>query len=213
MFKHAVIIAGGYGSRMRPLTDYVPKPLVKVNDVPLIQYVINFLRDNNVDNITVSYGYKGEMVLEEVKHKVESFINTTGKDNSYFLFNSIVKYIDEPIIICPCDMIVRLDLEEVYKEYVKLDQPIACIIPVKTELDADCVISGNNKVLGITREVQLGTYASGIQILNPYRINKLIPPFENFYDVWKALIEKELLYVTDIMPTEWKIFDRLTDLP
>lgn len=213
MFKHAVIIAGGYGSRMRPLTDYVPKPLVKVNDVPLIQYVISFLRDNNIDNISVSYGYKGDMVLKEINHKVESFINTSGKDNSYFLFNSLIKYINEPIIVCPCDMIVKLDLKELYKNYKEIGEPAACIIPVKTDLDADSIGSSNNKVQIISREFSSDVHASGIQILNPHLINQAIPPLTNFYDVWNALIKQELLYVADTMPTEWKIFDRLTDLP
>lgn len=213
MFKNAVIIAGGYGSRMRPLTNYVPKPLVRVNDVPLINYVINFLRDNSIQTITATYGYKGEMLLEKVSTRVDSFINTTGKDNAYFLFNSLVKHINEPIIVCPCDMIVKLDLTELYKEYTKLGSPPACIVPVHTALDADSITSQTNKITSISREQQTGLYASGIQILNPYMINKLIPPFVNFYEVWNALISKESLYMTNLMPVEWKIFDRLTDLP
>lgn len=213
MFKDAVIIAGGMGSRMLPLTEYVPKPLVKVNDVPLIQYVINFLTANNIDNINVTYGYKGDMLVSEVADKVQSLINTTGKDNSYFLFNTNIKWIDRPIIVCPCDMIVQIDLEEVYKEYVNLGEPIACIVPVKTELDADSIISNNNLITNISRTVRSGLYASGIQILNPYKINKLITPLDNFYQVWQSLIEKKLLHVTNTMPYTWKIFDRIEDLP
>lgn len=213
MFKDAVIIAGGMGSRMLPLTEYVPKPLVKVNDVPLIQYVINFLTANNIDNINVTYGYKGNMLVSEVADKVQSLINTTGKDNSYFLFNTNIKWIDRPVIICPCDMIVQIDLEEVYKEYVNLGEPVACIVPVKTELDADSILANNNLITNISRNIKSGLYASGIQILNPHKINKLIAPLDNFYQVWQALIEKKLLYVMNTTPFSWKIFDRVEDLP
>lgn len=211
-FHHAIIIAGGLGSRMRPLTDYVPKPLIKVNDVPLVNYVINFLRHNNVENISVTYGYKGKMLLDQIHEYVNGFINTSGKDNSYFLFNTWAKYINEPVIVCPCDMIVQLDLEHVYKEYKSLDFPAACIVPVKTELDADSIVCEGSLIKSISREVKTGLYASGIQILNPAKINKEIPPFTNFYGVWKALIDKNMLYVTNTMPQEWKIFDSMKDL-
>jgi len=211
-FNHAVIIAGGLGSRMMPLTEYVPKPLVKVNNVPLIKYVINFLRNNSVENVIVSYGYKGDLLLKEIYKDVDGFINTEGKDNAYFLFNTIIKHIDKPVIVCPCDMIVQIDLETVRVEYEKLGSPIACIVPVKTDLDADNILLEGDRIVSISRETKSNLYASGIQILNPKRINESISGYTNFYDVWKALIEKEMLYCTKYMPTEWKIFDRLTDL-
>lgn len=212
MFKHAVIIAGGMGSRMRPLTDYVPKPLVKLNDVPLIHYVINFLRTNNIENIFVTYGHRGSMLLEQIGEKVEGFINTTGKDNSYFLFKSIIKHINEPVIVCPCDMVVSLDLEEVYKDYILLGEPASCIVPVFTELDADAITKQGSLVSSISRDHRTGIYASGVQILNPVKINNLIQPVDNFYEVWKNLIDKKQLYLSSITPTEWKVFDRLKDL-
>lgn len=214
MFKHAVIIAGGYGSRMRPLTDYLPKPLVKVNNQPLIKHVVDFLRTNGVQNITVSYGYKGNMVLDEIHQLVETFINTIDKDNSYFLFNTLVKHINEPIVVCPSDMIIELDLQKVYEEYINLNEPAACIVPVRTELDADSIVidTTSSRITNITREQSLGIYASGIQILNPFKINELIPPFVNFYDVWRALIKKDSLYATKAMPTHWRVFDKLSDL-
>jgi NDP-sugar pyrophosphorylase family protein len=213
MFKKAVIIAGGLGSRMRPLTDYVPKPLVKVNDVPLINYVLNFLESNNICDICVTYGYKSNLLTNHIGNKISSLLNTIGKDNSYFLFNSLIKYVDEPIIVCPCDMIVKLDLNDLYNEYIALNSPAACIVPIETDLDADSIISENNRILSISRGSKSKKYASGIQILNPKMINDSIQPFDNFYNVWNALIEKNMLYTTNLMPSEWKIFDKLNDLP
>lgn len=213
MFKDAVIIAGGMGSRMRPLTDHIPKPLVRVNNIPLIHYVINLLRANNIENINVTYGYKGQLLVSEVFDKVESLINTEGKDNSYFLFNTNIRWINHPIVVCPCDMIAQIDLEYVYKEYVSFGEPPACIVPVKTDLDADSLVLNGNKVTSIARGIESsGLYASGIQILNPYKINQEIPPLDNFYQVWYYLIERGMLFATNTMPTEWKIYDRLKDL-
>jgi NDP-sugar pyrophosphorylase family protein len=211
-FKTAVVIAGGEGSRMRPLTKYVPKPLVEVGGLPLILHVIYFLRSNGIDNVYVTYGYKGGMVLDCIKNEVEGFINTNGKDNSYFLYNSLIKYIDEPIVVCPCDMVTNLDLSHVYNEYQSFERPAGCLVPVQTTLDADTIICESNVITSISRDYRAGLYASGIQILNPSAINQLTKPENNFYQVWANLIELKQLYVTNTMPTQWKIYDTLKDL-
>jgi NDP-sugar pyrophosphorylase family protein len=81
MFKNAIILSGGLGSRMKPITEYVPKALVKVNNVFLIDHVINFLNSTNIENIYVTYGYKGDILVKELENKVSGFINTKNKDN------------------------------------------------------------------------------------------------------------------------------------
>jgi MurNAc alpha-1-phosphate uridylyltransferase len=212
MFKNAIILSGGLGYRMKPITEYVPKALVKVNNVFLIDHVINFLNSNHIENIYITYGYKGEMLVEELENRVSGFINTKNKDNSYFLFNSIIKYIDEPIIISPCDVIIDLNLKKVYDEYVELGSPPACIIPIDIKLEADKILHSNNIVDKISRECESSLFASGIQILNPKKINDIILSSDNFYNVWNSLINLKSLYVVKTMPTKWKVFDKLTDL-
>lgn len=54
---HAIIMAAGYGTRMRPLTDHTPKPLITVNDTPLIESVINSLHANGIQQIYIVVGY------------------------------------------------------------------------------------------------------------------------------------------------------------
>lgn len=64
----AVILVAGKGTRMRPLTDDRPKPLIQVADKPLIEHVLSFLPDV-IDEVILVLGYKGHMIEEHLgKH-------------------------------------------------------------------------------------------------------------------------------------------------
>jgi NDP-sugar pyrophosphorylase family protein len=56
----AVILAGGLGTRLRPLTDSTPKPMIRIHGKPFAEYLVQLLRDNGVDRIVFLTGYLGE---------------------------------------------------------------------------------------------------------------------------------------------------------
>ena len=62
-----IIMAGGQGSRLRPITDVRPKPMVEVLGRPVIDFVKDSMVQGGVDNIIVTTGYRGEMLAEHVQ--------------------------------------------------------------------------------------------------------------------------------------------------
>ena len=214
MFKYAVIYAGGEGTRMLPLTNYVPKALVLINKIPLIDYNIKLLRKNNIKHIYVTYSYKGEQLLVHLKDKVDGFINTTNKDNAYFLYNSFIKFIDEPVICMPCDIIVDINFKNIYTENVKLKYPIHSIIPTKPHknISGDFITFSNNIITQLNRKKKTELYASGIQIINPKRVNSLTTPKQKFNKVWEQLIKYKQLHLINIQPKKWKAYDTLNSI-
>ena len=65
----AIILCGGKGERLHPITLDIPKPLVHLNDIPIIHYVINHLAKYNICKINVACGYKSNLMK---KHFAEN---------------------------------------------------------------------------------------------------------------------------------------------
>ena len=65
----AVILSGGRGNRLKPITDYVPKSLVPINNKPIIEWQINYLKKFGIKNIIISAGYKNDQIKNFLKTK------------------------------------------------------------------------------------------------------------------------------------------------
>ncbi len=65
--EQAVILCGGLGTRMRPLTDTLPKPMVPVNGRPFLEYLIEQMRQQGIRRVLLLTGYRGEMIREHFR--------------------------------------------------------------------------------------------------------------------------------------------------
>jgi NDP-sugar pyrophosphorylase family protein len=102
----AIILAGGKGKRLKPVTDYVPKPLVSIKNIPIIEWQIKYLKKFGVSEVIICSGYKTEMIENylnvknvgvKIKFSIEKYPLGTGgaikkagkmiKDKSFFVIN------------------------------------------------------------------------------------------------------------------------------
>jgi len=214
MINHVVILAAGRGIRLKPKTNKIPKAMVKVNNQTLILQGIKKIR-KFIKNIHITVGYKGSMLAKHViENKVNSVINTDKKGNAWWIFNFPFKYINEPVFVLTCDNITNINFNLLEKDYINKNKPPCLLVPVKPVkgLEGDYIHKKNNVVTKLSRKQKSDIYCSGIQIVNPYKINEILSETQNFNTVWRNLISKKKLIVSDILPQKWFTIDNVKQL-
>lgn len=214
MIKHAVILAAGRGKRMGALTDVVPKPMAPFNGTTLITREIRAIKDH-IPNIHITVGYKKAMLAEHViQEGVASVLNTEGQSNSWWIFNTLLKFVNEPVYVLTCDNITQLDFKKLEESYYRQGAPACMLVPVKpvAGLEGDYIFHDKNIVTQLDRNTPSSIYCSGIQIINPAKINALVTNEGDFYHVWNSLIAKQELYVSEICPDKWTSIDTFEQL-
>ena len=214
MINHAIILAAGRGIRLMPRTKKIPKAMIKIKNQTLILRGIKKIQ-KYIKNIHITVGYKGSMLARHViENKVNSVINTNKKGNAWWIFNFPFCLINEPVFVLTCDNITNINFKLIEKDYIKKGQPDCFLIPVKPikKLEGDYIHRKNNVVTKLSRKIKSDIYCTGIQIINPYKITKIVKNTQDFNQVWSKLISKKKLIVSDVLPKNWFTIDNLKQL-
>ena len=212
MIKSAIILAAGKGRRMLPLTKKIPKALVKIKNKTLIERKINSLRKIKINNIHVTVGHKSFLLSKYLyKKQISSIINTKGKNNTWWIFNTLLGYINEDILLSTCDSIIDLNKKFLDREIKKNSKNICTLLLVEANKNfrGDYILIRNNRIKEISRNKKTNFFASGIQIINPFKIRKLLKDqkISNFNELWNFLIKKNKIGYTTIYKKKWSSFD------
>ena len=118
-----VILCGGKGLRLRPLTNDLPKPLIKINKKTILENVISYFFSYNIKNIIIATGYKYQLIDKFIKRKFKKSnikLVYTG-DNSDIIerLNKISSYSKKYLLICYGDTLVDINLDNYIKYYLK----------------------------------------------------------------------------------------------
>ena len=75
MIDTAIILAGGLGTRLRPLTDKTPKPLLPIKEKPIIEHIVDNLKKYGIKNVILSIGYRAEDIKDYFKDGTHLGVN------------------------------------------------------------------------------------------------------------------------------------------
>lgn len=214
MFKHVVILAAGRSVRMWPLTEYVPKAMALADGKTLLEITLQKYQKLGM-KIHLTVGYKAEVLSPfALGLGVDTLVNTTGRGNSWWIYNSVLSKIDEPILVLTCDSLMDIDLEKLGKNYQNFGQPTCLFLPahLKEGFEGDYIHQTNGLVIALSRQDKTDLYGSGCQVLNPKKIVQTTKPADDFMDVWSQLIALKQLYCANFTAENWFTFDSVEQL-
>lgn len=120
----AIVLAGGFGTRLSHIFSDVPKPMALVNDEPFLKYIFRYLRRNKIDRVVLATGYKSEVIKECFKtnyHGIE--IIYSNEDEPLGTGGAIKKALsycfDDNVFIINGDTYFDVNLHEMYKFHNK----------------------------------------------------------------------------------------------
>ena len=199
----ALILAGGKGTRLRPLTVYTPKPIVPICNRPFLLYQIDTLRRAGVTDITLSLSYQPEKIEQQlgdgsnfgVKLKYTVEPQPMGTAGAYKFAEDLIR---EPTVVFNGDILTDLDLKTVIRQH-KERNAVATIVLTPVE-DASAYGVVETEADGRVRrflekpkpeETSCKNINAGTYILEP-QVLDLIPPGENHsfeYGLFPKLLE------------------------
>jgi MurNAc alpha-1-phosphate uridylyltransferase len=224
----ALILCAGFGKRLNPLTLDTPKPLIKLNNIPVLETCINFIESLGVNEIILNTFYLKDQIhnfINKKNFKSKIKIVEDGKiilDTGGGIKNMLDHTSEENVLIFNPDTIWKKNYSKEITEMEKIyfsKKLKNILLLVKKELSFDKNLSGdfNLKDNLIIKNNDRKFIYTGCQILN----KKLFSDYktENFSinDLWNKLIEKKELYGfktnNDFYHlTDLKTFKKLQDL-
>jgi len=190
---NAVIMAGGKGERLRPLTENTPKPLLKIGDKAIIDYNIDRLIKYGIEQIHVTVNYLADQVEAHFKDDKRGVSITCVREPKFLGTMGAVKMISQfqqdTILVMNSDLFTNIDLEEFYMHFVesRADFSVAAI-PYSVSVPYGIFELDNDRIIGLREKPTYNYYANGGVYLFKREHLNLIPE-ESFFDA-TDLIEK-----------------------
>jgi len=176
----AIIMAGGRGQRLKPLTDITPKPLLKVGDKSIMEHNVDRLALYGIDNFWFSVKYLGNQIVDyfgDGKDKNRS-IQYVWEDEPLGTIGSASKIDDfkhEHVLVSNSDILTNLDYEAFYLDFLEKDADFAVLtIPYNVSIPYAVLETSNGHVLDFKEKPTYTYYSNaGIYIFKSALINSI----------------------------------------
>ena len=182
-----VIMAGGKGTRLKPLTNVIPKPLVPVGDKTILEVIMDQFEGIGCKKFYMSVNYKADMMqfyLSQLDHKYEIEFFMEAKPLGTIGSVSLLKgTITTPFFVSNCDSINEQDYRAVYDYHKSNNNDMTIVTLVKSfKIPYGVIETGKDGLMQSLQEKPEPTYMvnSGVYILNPELIDE-IPEGEFFH--------------------------------
>lgn len=207
----AVIMAGGMGQRLRPLTDTIPKPLLKIGNKSIMEWNVDRLAKFGVDDFRFSVKYLGNQIVDHFgdgKDKNIS-INYIWEDEPLGTIGSVSKVNDfkhNHILVSNSDILTDLDYEAFYLDFLEKDADFAVVtVPYNVNIPYAVLETSNGNILNFKEKPTYTYFSNGGIYLMKQSILEYIPKDKHYdaTDLMKRLISENKKVISYPLTGYW----------
>ena len=193
----AVIMAGGKGERLRPLTENTPKPLLKVGEKCIIDYNVDNLINCGVEHISVTVNYLKEQLEEHYQELRDGIKVETIREPKFLGTMGAIQFVPyfyhDTILLMNSDLFTNIDFEDFYLHFEEHQADMSAVaVPYSISVPYGIFdIQGQRDIQGILEKPTYNYYANaGIYLIRKEMIEKYLPAdtFFNATDFMEKLI-------------------------
>lgn len=193
-----VIMAGGKGSRLKPLTHVLPKPLIPINEKTIIEEILQVFADHGCNNFFISLNYKADLIKYYLSNRDLPFIinyveecNPMGTAGSLGFLND---KIHQTLFVTNCDILIKQDYSEILDYHYDQGNELTIVAALKhIPIMYGTIETGKNgQLVKITEKPEL-TFKinSGMYILEPHLLKEIqVDRATDFTDLIGSLAEQ-----------------------
>lgn len=194
----AVIMAGGKGTRLRPLTQNTPKPLLKVGSKPIMEHNLDRLALYGIDDFWISVKYLGKQIEDFFGNGSKKSISLryVWEDKPLGTIGAVSKIDDfshDYVLLTNSDLLTNLDYEHFFLDFKKNDADLAIVtIPYQVNIPYAVLETSNGHVINFKEKPTYTYYSNGGIYLIKKSALEYIPKegFFNATDLMEKLIEE-----------------------
>lgn len=182
----AVLMAGGKGERLRPLTEKTPKPLIKVGDKCIIDYNIDRLLSYGIKHVSVTINYLGEQLEQHFQEEKDGVKINTVREPKFLGTIGSIKFVDtfynNTVLVMNSDLFTNIDYEDFFIHFKQHDADMSvAAVPYVVKIPYGVFNLEGRNIKGVTEKPTISYYANAGIYLIKKELLKLIPENE-FYN-------------------------------
>jgi len=175
-----VIMAGGRGSRLHPLTEKTPKPLLKVGDKSILEHIIDSLKIYGITNIEISINYLGHMIKDAFgdgssKGLNISYIEENEPLGTIGALGLKTQSLNKHTLVLNSDLLTAIDYEDYFIDFIKKEADLSAVgIPYKVDIPYGIFELENDNIVRISEKPTFTYYSNGgIYLFKSTYINEI----------------------------------------
>lgn len=184
----AVVMAGGLGTRLRPFTDEVPKPLVPVAGRPILDHTLSRLRRSGIENVVISLNYRGDQIRRHIgtgrrRDLKVDYVSETRRLGTAGALKLLDPVPSKPFLVMNGDLMTNMNFSRLLQFQGEYDyEMVLCVRQHRMQIPYGVVDVENGCVQGLREKPHVDSLINaGIYVIKPDCIDLI--PEDTFFDM------------------------------